>query len=66
MEVGIERQRMLKCLQGVVVVFFAAVDDPQQVVTLHAGGIQFELFLYFLFGFLNRTLAQQGFGFQKG
>ncbi len=62
---GIERQGMLECFEGVVVVFFAAVHNAEQVVTLNARGIQLELFLYFLFGFFNRTLAQQGFGFKK-
>src|SRR6202040_3767943 len=55
--IGIERERMLKCLQSVVVVSLAAAGDSKQVVTLHTGGIQLQLFVYFLFGFLHRTLA---------
>ena len=45
--IGIERQRMLQCFQGVVVVLLAAVNDSKQVVTLDAGGVQSSAALLF-------------------
>ena len=49
--IRIELQRVLERFQGVVIVFFAAVCDSQQVVTLHAGRIQLELLLDLYLGF---------------
>ena len=63
--IGIELQRVLKRFQSVVVVLFAAVCDSQQVVTLHAGGIQLELLLDLHFSFGDRSLAQQGLSLEE-
>jgi len=56
---------MLKRFQGVGVIFLVALDNSQQIVRLHAGGISLELFLNFFFGLFYQTLAEQFFHFRK-
>ncbi len=60
--VRIELKGVLKCVEGVGVILLAAVNDSQQVVTLHAGGIQGELLLDLLFCLGNRALLKEDFG----
>src|SRR5256886_15116026 len=63
--VGVKLQRMLKRFQGAGVILLVAVDNSQQIVRLHTGGISLELFLNFFFGLFYQALAEQFFHFRK-
>jgi len=63
--IRIESERLLERLQRIGIVFLIAIDDPQQVVTLYAGGIIFKLLLDFLLRLIQPALAQQFLCFKK-
>jgi len=65
--VGVKLERLLESRQGVGVVFFVGVINPQQVVAIDAGRIPLEFFLYFAVGLIDGTAAKQFFCFlEKG